>query len=120
MAGVFISYRRADSAGWAGRLFDHLSNRYGNDLVFQDFDDIPPGQDFIEVIQAGIKDSEVMLVVIGPLWLVNAKGERRLDNPDDVLRIEITMGLTSPLTVIPTLVGSAFMPSPDDLPEPLK
>lgn len=120
MAGVFISYRRADSAGWAGRLFDHLSNRYGNDLVFQDFDDIPPGQDFIEVIQAGIKDSEVMLVVIGPLWLVNAKGERRLDNPDDVLRMEITMGLTCPLTVIPILVGSAFMPSPDDLPEPLK
>ncbi len=120
MPGVFISYRRADSAGWAGRLFDHLSNRYGNDLVFQDFDDIPPGQDFLEVIKAAIEDSEVMLVVIGPFWVENAQGQRRLDNPDDVLRMEITLGLTSHLTVIPTLVGNASMPSPDDLPEPLK
>jgi tetratricopeptide (TPR) repeat protein len=119
MSGIFISYRRADSAGWAGRLFDHLSNRYGSDLVFQDFDDIPPGKDFVEVIQLAIRESEAMLVVIGPLWLENAQGQRRLDNPNDILRMEITQALSEELTVIPVLVGGASMPSPIDLPEPI-
>jgi tetratricopeptide (TPR) repeat protein len=117
MSGVFISYRRADSGGWAGRLFDHLSMRFGKDLVFQDFDDIKPGTDFVTVIRTAIAACEVCLVVIGPQWLQDAQGRRRLDNPDDVLRMEIVEALEHDRTVIPVLVGGARMPSSENLPD---
>lgn len=120
MSGVFISYRRADSGGWAGRLFDHLSLRFGKDLVFQDFDDIKPGTDFLQTIRTAIKASNVMLVLIGPYWLTDAQGRRRLDNPQDVLRLEISDALAAGLTVIPVLLGGAGMPLAKDLPEPVR
>lgn len=120
MSGVFISYRRADSAGHAGRLFDHLSMRFGQDLIFQDFDDIKPGTDFFQTIQTAIKTCDIMLVLIGPFWLEDAEGRRRLDDPEDVLRLEVSEALKGDLTVIPVLVGGAGMPSAEDLPEPLK
>jgi hypothetical protein len=120
MSGVFISYRRADSAGHAGRLFDHLSMRFGEDLIFQDFDDIKPGTDFMQAIQTAIKACNIMLVLIGPLWIEDAKGRRRLDDPKDVLRLEVSEALKGDLTVIPVLLGGATMPIAEDLPEPLK
>ena len=117
MAGVFISYRRADSGGWAGRLFDHLSLRFGKDLVFQDLDDIEPGENFLKVILEAIDACDVFLAIIGPLWLVNAQGEKRLDNPDDVLLMEIQEALKLERNIIPVLVGDADIPSAGDLPE---
>lgn len=120
MSGVFISYRRSDSGGWAGRLFDHLSMRFGKDLVFQDFDDIKPGTDFLEVIRTAIKVCDVVLVLIGPHWLKDAEGRRRLDNPQDVLRMEISEALEGEKTVIPILLGGASMPSAENLPDPIK
>ena len=120
MAGVFISYRRTDSGGWAGRLFDHLSLRFGKDLVFQDFDDIKPGENFLEVIRKGIKTCDVTLVLIGPNWLKNAEGRRRLDDPQDVLRMEISEALKGDRIIIPVLLGKAGMPAPEDLPDPVK
>jgi tetratricopeptide (TPR) repeat protein len=120
MSGVFISYRRSDSGGWAGRLFDHLSMRFGKDLVFQDFDDIKSGTDFLKVIRTAIKVCDVVLVLIGPHWLKNAEGRRRLDNPQDVLRMEISEALKGAKTVIPILLGGASMPSAENLPDPIK
>lgn len=120
MPGVFISYRRSDSGGWAGRLFDHLSMRFGKDLVFQDFDDIKPGTDSLEVIRTAIKVCDVVLVLIGPHWLKDAEGRRRLDNPQDVLRMEISEALEGEKTVIPILLGGASMPSTENLPDPIK
>jgi tetratricopeptide (TPR) repeat protein len=120
MTGVFISYRRADTGPWAGRLSDHLNLRFGKDLVFQDIDDIKPGEDFLQVIRTKIKTCEVVLVLIGPYWLRDAKGRRRLDDPKDVLVMEISEALMARKTVIPLLLGGASMPSPRDLPEPIK
>ena len=120
MPAIFISYRRADSGGWAGRLYDHLSMRFGKDLVFQDFDDIKLGTDFLHVIRTSIKASKVVLVLIGPYWLKDFEGRRRLENPKDVLRIEIEEALSGEQTVIPVLVGGACIPSEDELPESLK
>jgi hypothetical protein len=120
MSGVFISYRRADSAGHAGRLFDHLSMRFGADLIFQDFDDIKPGTDFLQAIQTAIKSCDIMLVLIGPLWLEDAQGRRRLDDPEDVLRLEVSEALQRDMTVIPVLLGGATMPPAEYLPEPVK
>lgn len=89
-------------------------------LVFQDVDDIGPGLDFLEAIRQELESCRVFLILIGPHWLVDAQGRRRLSDPQDVLRIEVAEGLASEGTVIPVLVGGARMPSADDLPDPLR
>jgi tetratricopeptide (TPR) repeat protein len=120
MPGVFISYRRADSIAWAGRLEGDLSMRFGKDLVFQDFDDISPGEDFYQAIHKFIEHCDVMLVLIGSHWLKDSEGLRRLDDPEDVLCKEVTDALGRNKTVIPVLLGGASMPSADDLPDQIK
>lgn len=120
MSRVFISYRRADSAEWANKLYKHLSMRFGKDLVFQDVDDIKPGGDFLETIRQELASCQVFLILIGPRWLIDAQGRRRLDDPNDVLRMEIAEALSGEGTVVPVLIGGAGMPSFDALPDPLK
>lgn len=120
MSRVFISYRRADSAQWANKLYRHLSMRFGKDLVFQDVDDIAGGDDFLETIRKELSSSEAFLILIGPHWLSDGRGSGRLNDPKDVLRMEIAEALSSQGTVIPVLVGGASMPSSDDLPKPVK
>lgn len=114
MAGVFISYRRTDSGGWAGRLNDHLALRFGSNVVWQDVDDLEVGKDYLPQILQKIKSSDAVLIVIGPHWLKD--GLRRLKNPKDVLRLEIGQALKSKAAVIPTLVGGAKMPPAKKLP----
>ena len=65
-AGVFLSYRRADSAGHTGRIFDRLATRLGPELVFMDTDGIESGQDFVDRIDRTLASAPVVLVVIGP------------------------------------------------------
>ncbi|MHC4153581.1 MAG: toll/interleukin-1 receptor domain-containing protein [Planctomycetota bacterium] len=120
MSKVFISYRRLDSADWSNRLYKSLWIRYGRDLVFQDVDDIKFGDDWLAAIREELSSCQVFLILIGPNWLVDSKGRRRLDDPDDVLRMEVSEALSSEGTVIPVLVGASTMPSSGDLPEPLK
>ncbi len=121
MAGVFVSYRRADSAAWAGRLSDHLVMRFGGDLVFQDVEDIQPGADWQATIDEEIAGCEAFLAVIGPAWLTltDATGTARIWANDDVLSNEIATALDQAPTVIPVLVGGAGMPAHDDLPAPV-
>ena len=114
MAGVFISYRRTDGGGWAGRLNDHLALRFGSNLVWQDVDDLQTGTDYLPQILAGIKTADAVLIVIGPHWLKD--GRKRLTDRNDVLRMEITHALKKKAGVIPTLVGGAQMPKPKQLP----
>lgn len=122
MARIFISYRRSDSRKWADKLFDHISMRFGKDLVFQDVDDIKPGKDFLLVLREAIKGCKVALILIGPKWLKvkNADGMRRIDHPKDVLRMEIIEALRGRKTVIPILLGKTVMPTKEDLPPPLR
>jgi hypothetical protein len=119
MASVFISYRRADSAHWATLLFGHVSMRFGKDLVFQDVESLKPGQKWLEAIRQQVRESEVFLVVIGPQWLTlkDDSGQRRIDDAQDILRLEIGEALDSSCTVIPILVGGAKMPPGSELPE---
>jgi len=114
MSGVFISYRRSDGGGWAGRLNDHLSLRFGDNIVWQDVEDLEVGSDYLPQILERIRSSSAVLVVIGPHWLKD--GRQRLKNPKDVLRMEIAHALKSKAAVIPTLVGGASMPKPASLP----
>jgi hypothetical protein len=91
MTRVFISYRRHDCAGHAGRLYDHLVERFGDDGVFMDIDAIEPGADFGERIENAIDMCSVLIALIGDQWLdiADSGGRRRLDNPSDLVRLEI-------------------------------
>ena len=117
MSRIFLSYRRDDSAGFAGRLSDALEVRFGAGTVFRDVDDIKPGEDFVKAIQAHLRNVGVVLVMIGPRWLANVGGPNRLDDPDDFVRQEIEAALASDKPVIPLLVGGALMPGEASLPE---
>ena len=122
MPGVFISYRREDSAAYAGRLFDILSGEFGPQNTFMDVDDIKGGDNFTTVIDRSLDASDALLAVIGPRWVTvtEPNGERRLDNPSDFVRVEIGKALERGIRVIPVLVGGASLPRPSDLPDNLK
>jgi serine/threonine-protein kinase len=121
LKGIFISYRREDIAGDAGRLYDRLVDAFDADSVFMDVDSVPPGSDFYEVIHDNMSRCRVLLVLIGGRWLsmTNARGERRLDDPEDIVRLEVQAGLERKITVIPVLVGGTAMPFRDQLPDSL-
>ncbi len=123
MPRIFISYRRADSRKDAGRLHDRLAQAFGAKNVFKDVDDIPPGRDFRGVIAEAVDWCDILLVVIGRRWLdiQDEHGTRRLDDPDDFVRIEIEAGLRRDYClVIPVLVDNAEMPPAGELPDSLR
>src|ERR1700743_3894585 len=122
MPGVFISYRREDSSGYAGRLFDILSVEFGEKNTYMDIDTIKGGDDFASVIGQKIGVSDVLVAVIGDRWLTvkEESGTRRLDNPRDFVRIEIAQALQRGIRVIPVLVAGAVMPPARDLPDDLR
>ncbi len=122
MPHIFISYRRTDSAGYAGRLYDHLDQYLDAHSIFMDIDNIPPGEDFVQVIEKAVDQCDTMLVLIGPQWLTAAteSGERRLDDSHDFVRLEISTALQRDIRVIPILVNQASMPRTDDLPTDLQ
>ena len=118
---IFISYRRDDSRGYAGRLQGDLSRRYSEEHVFRDVE-IPPGADFGEYITSLVDKCNVVLAIIGPSWLDarDREGERRIDNPDDWVRLEIERALARDgVEVIPVLVDGARLPPREELPESL-
>ena len=122
MPKIFLSYRRDDSAGYAGRVAERLSQAFGHASVFRDVDDIKPGVDFTEEIGRAVGHCDVLIALIGPHWLTAADsaGRRRLDNPQDFVRLEIGSALERKIRVIPVLVQKADMPAAESLPEPLK
>ena len=120
MSGIFISYRRQDSAPYAGRLSDRLCEVYGADKVFMDVDDIEPGVDFASLIEQKVASCEVLIAVIGRSWLTpDGSGESRLDDPHDFVRLELELALRRNILVVPVLVEGASMPPAGDLPREL-
>ncbi|RJP68677.1 MAG: toll/interleukin-1 receptor domain-containing protein, partial [Comamonadaceae bacterium] len=122
MDGIFISYRRDDSAGYAGRLYDRLIPHFGADRVFMDVEGIELGTDFVAAIEEAVGSCRVLIVIIGDEWLktADALGRRRLDDPHDFIRLETATALKRGIRVVPVLVGGALMPRAEDLPEELK
>jgi hypothetical protein len=122
MAKIFISYRRDDSAGHAGRVHDRLQRVFGRDLLFMDVDSIPLGTNFVEVLDEEITKCDALLAIIGPGWLDarDEKGQRRLEDPDDFVRIEIETALKRGIRVIPVLLEGTHVPKADELPDGLK
>jgi hypothetical protein len=121
-AKVFISYRRDDSAGSAGRVHDRLQRDLGRDLLFMDVDAIPLGMNFVKILREEVAKCGVLLAVMGPRWCdaCDDHGNRRLDDPNDFVRIEIATALQRGIAVIPILVDGAKVPKADQLSEDLK
>ena len=120
---LFMSYRRDDSGGHVGRLYDALGAKYGNQRLFFDIDHIGAGQDFVEVIDDAVTRCAVMLVAIGKRWTGPdvKQGTRRIDDPGDFVRMEVAAGLKRKgLPVIPVLVAGGQMLGPAELPDDLK
>jgi hypothetical protein len=119
---IFISYRRDDSEGEAGRLYDDLVRTFGDDSVFMDVAGINPGSDFRKAIDDNVAGCGVLLAMIGPNWatIANSSGQRRLEDENDFVRLEISSALKRNVAVIPVLVHEAKMPRPEELPDNLK
>lgn len=119
---VFVSYRRGDAAGHAGRLHDELVQRLGPGSVFQDVASIAPGERFLDTIDRSIGQCDVVLAVIGRRWLEAepGTGRRRLDDPQDVVRRELEAALRTGRRLVPVLVDRATLPDPAELPSELR
>lgn len=118
---VFISYRRDDAAGYAGRLEEALERRFGRGSVFRDVLDIPPGADFAAAIRARLAQAQAVVVLIGPRWAGgDDPGARRIDDAQDFVRLEVVLALESGVTVLPVLLPGATLPAESTLPLPLQ
>ena len=123
MAGnIFINYRRDESGHVAGRLHDSLAPTFGRNKLFMDVDNIPVGKDFESYLKSQVAVCDAMLAIIGPNWLTpkDEAGQRRLDNSEDFVVIEIAAALARDIPVVPVLVDGARMPRPSELPDSLK
>src|SRR4051812_15753390 len=119
---VFISYRREETAGHAGRIYDEMAERYSEPNVFMDVD-MKPGVDFVTRITEAVGSCHVLLVIMGPQWATATRGDGvpRIAQPGDFVRLEVGTALRrDDVTVIPVLVGGARMPDPSVLPEDLQ
>jgi TIR domain-containing protein len=122
-AKVFISYRREDSKWPARQLYNSFLRHLPHGQVFIDIDSIPPGADFVEILEQQVEECEIVLALIGPGWIGNTDpktGRRRLDNPKDFVRIEISAALSRGIPVVPVLLDGTPMPEVDQLPEDMR
>ncbi len=120
--GIFICYRRSDSSGAAGRIYDRLTAEFGADRVFMDVDDIAAGVDFEEAIQNRIGNAAAVIAIIGPKWETDPKatGEIDMTGGPDYVRLEIATALNASVRVIPILIDDAKMPTAAELPPKLQ
>jgi hypothetical protein len=109
MATIFLSYRRTDSPQ-ACRVHEWLVRRFGNDAVFMDVAAIPFAVSFPDFISDSIGDSKILIALIGAHW------STRIHDGDDPVRIELELALRNQIPVLPVLIGTTPMPSPDELP----
>lgn len=117
---VFLSYRRDDTAGHAGRLFDRLNAHFPN-RIFMDVVGLEPGADFVDEIDRAVGSCEVLIALIGKQWLNirDASGRRRLERSDDFVRLEVSTALRRNIRVVPALVSDTPFPAPENLPKDL-
>lgn len=119
---IFISYRRDDSAPYAVSIAQYLENVFGKENVFVDVDRLRPGEHFPDILNDRLRDSAVMLVIIGPLWLARdpITGRRRIDDNEDWVQLEIATAIARNVHLVPLLVGGAQFPVRDELPTQLR
>lgn len=119
---IFISYRRSDSLAATGRVYDRIVRKFGEDYVFRDADDISPGVHFDHRLKHALGICHVTLVIIGSTWLTATAedGSRRLDDPNDYVRMEVETSLKRGVSIIPILLDGTGMPKPSELPATMR
>jgi hypothetical protein len=119
---LFISYRREDGEGWAGRLAEKFQQAFGASTVFYDYDSIEPSSNWRNVVESALSECKLLVAVMGPRWVnaTAANGDRRLDDPEDLVRFELATALERQIPILPVLVGKASLPRPADLPKELE
>jgi hypothetical protein len=119
MAEVFINYRTGDGEWPAAFLDDKFKRRFGADRVFRDATSLEAGRDFRPALRQRLERCTVLVVIIGPDWLTarDASGRRRLDNPEDYVRMEIEESLKRKIRVIPITLNDVRLPLADELPK---
>ena len=120
--GIFLSYRREDTRHFAGRLYDHLTERFGQATVFIDVDSTEPGLDFGILIEQAVSQWDLLLAIIGRKWVDSrdGTGRRRLEDSDDWVSLEISAALRRDVRGIPVLVDGARVPRREELPDALQ
>jgi hypothetical protein len=119
---IFINYRKDDSSWNALALYNELQKYFPKERIFKDFNTIRPGDDFVESIQKALSHCNVLLIVMSKNWLQvkDKHGNRRLDDPDDLVRIEISTAIERNIQVIPVLFDNIPMPTSGELPDNLR
>jgi hypothetical protein len=119
---IFISYRAKTPRRGRGVYNDHLFQHFSQNEIFMDVDTIEPGIDFVEAIEESVSSCDVLIAVIGSRWLTSSDrgGRRRLEIPEDSVRLEIATALKRGIRVVPVLVDGATMPEVGELPDDLK
>ncbi|THA30527.1 toll/interleukin-1 receptor domain-containing protein [Streptomyces sp. A1547] len=122
LRAIFISYRRSDSAPWAGRLAADLRKYVGKERIYLDIDSNLPARDYVVALEQALLESRVVIAVLGPQWSnsLNDQKRRRLDDSSDLVRVEIETALQKGIALIPVLVGGATMPPAHELPSSLQ
>src|SRR4051812_27587138 len=103
---IFLNYRRSDSAPHARLVVAALRKRWPDeDQIFFDIDTVGAGRDFVEVIGRAVDQCDVLIALVGRGWASSqdAVGRRKLDNPNDYVRVEIEAALERDVRVIPSL-----------------
>src|SRR5262249_51351031 len=67
-----------------------------------------------------ISNCDVFLAVIGSKWTGQSRGRRRIDDPQDLVRVEIETALARGIVVIPVLIKRMKMPASAHLPQSLQ
>lgn len=119
---IFISYRKEDSPWNSVALYQELSKHFPKDDIFKDFNTLVPGVDYVEKIEKELDKCDALLVLISDKWLKieDSKGNRRLDNANDFVRLEVATALSRNINVIPVLFDNAVLPLEDEIPDNIK
>jgi hypothetical protein len=119
---IFISYRRDDSAGSSGRIYDRLTTIFAPEQIFKDVDSIPIGSNFKKAMEDSVESCQVVLAVIGKDYtrLKDKEGVPRIMKKTDFVNIELAHAFRAGKTIIPVLVDNARMPAASELPENLQ
>lgn len=115
---VFINHRGVDTGTLGALLHADLTHRFGEHRVFLDDASIPVGADDLTSLLRRVRAADIVLAVIGELWLsvTDDTGRRRIDDPRDWIRRELAEAFTTGVRVIPILTDQATLPAETDLP----
>jgi hypothetical protein len=120
---ILVNYRTADAGFGAAATYELLSVRLGKERLFLDNQSIPPGASYAAEIRRVLESIRVLLVLIGPAWLVEdpeSPGRLLIERDDDWVGREIRRAIERGIPVVPVLMDGSALPDPVVLPRDLQ